>query len=379
MKSNKQNILILDGGHKKTLGILRMLGKQKKYQLDVAAYNKRAICFFSRYKGHKILLPDPRTRGEDFKVALLKILKIKRYLTVIPTDYHTFRLCAEISDEINHVSHIMVGTPDQLQTAGDKCQVAELAGSLGLPTPIFHTLTKEVAPLGLSEVCEYVLKSPEESSDQHLEYAGSAQNATLRIDDFFYKNPDRRLIAQQRIEGDGYGFFAIYDQGNCINHFVHHRVREYPPSGGYSVAAEGVRNEKIVAYGTKILDHLRWHGVAMVEFKHSETEDEYYILEVNPKFWGSIELALRSGVDFVQMWIDHAMNKPIDKVERYELMKFQWLINGELFHALERPMSVWHILGDLLYSKSDIWIADLLPNLYQLVNVPIHYYKKWFR
>jgi len=117
----------------------------------------------------------------------------------------------------------------------------------------------------------------------------------------------------------------------------------------------------------------------MVEFKHSEIEDEYYILEVNPKFWGSIELALRSGVDFVQMWIDHAMNKPIDKVERYELMKFQWLINGELFHALERPMSVWHILGDLLYSKSDIWIADLLPNLYQLVNVPIHYYKKWFR
>ena len=379
MKSQKQNILILDGGHKKTLGILRMLGKKRKYQIDVAAYNKRAICFFSRYKGHKIVLPDPRARGEDFKDALIKILKIKAYLAVIPTDYHTFRLCSEIKQEINTISYVMIGDPEQLAVAGDKYQVATIAEAIGIPTPKSTLLTKDSSldELDLGEEC--VLKSPEESSDQFLNYLRKSDDPAKIINQYFEEHPDRQMLAQEKIKGDGYGFFAIYDEGKCLNSFVHHRIREYPPSGGYSVAAEGVRNDRITEYGTKILDHLKWHGVAMVEFKHNMTDDDYYILEINPKFWGSIELAMRSGVDFVQMWIDHASEKPIERIERYDLIKFQWLINGELFHVLERPKNIGAILRDLLYSKTDLWISDLLPNLYQIANVPVHYFKKWFR
>ena len=36
----------------------------------------------------------------------------------------------------------------------------------------------------------------------------------------------------------------------------------------------------------------------MVEFKHQQSPDRLVLMEINPKFWGSVELALEAGVDF---------------------------------------------------------------------------------
>jgi len=47
-----------------------------------------------------------------------------------------------------------------------------------------------------------------------------------------------------------------------------------------------------------MLDALRWHGVAMVEFKRDEVTDRFWLLEINGRFWGSLPLALSAGIDF---------------------------------------------------------------------------------
>jgi predicted ATP-grasp superfamily ATP-dependent carboligase len=49
---------------------------------------------------------------------------------------------------------------------------------------------------------------------------------------------------------------------------MHRRVREWPPTGGASAAAESVPHAPALEHaGTRLLDALEWHGVAMVEFK----------------------------------------------------------------------------------------------------------------
>ena len=57
---------------------------------------------------------------------------------------------------------------------------------------------------------------------------------------------------------------------------MHRRIREYPSSGGPSTCAESYFDEKMLEYGKKILDHLKWDGVAMIEFKKDDSSGTYY-------------------------------------------------------------------------------------------------------
>ena len=82
------------------------------------------------------------------------------------------------------------------------------------------------------------------------------------------------VLLQERIQGPGEGFFALYAQGKPVAFFAHRRLREKPPSGGVSVLRESAEiAADTQAYGTALLGALQWHGVAMVEFKRCENSD----------------------------------------------------------------------------------------------------------
>jgi len=54
----------------------------------------------------------------------------------------------------------------------------------------------------------------------------------------------------------------------------------------------------MVESASRMLAALRWHGVAMAEFKWDEASGAFWLLEINGRFWGSLPLALAAGVDF---------------------------------------------------------------------------------
>ena len=51
---------------------------------------------------------------------------------------------------------------------------------------------------------------------------------------------------------------------------------------------------------------LNWKGIAMVEWKVDPRDGRPKLMEVNPRFWGSLELAVRSGVDFPVLYAQAA-------------------------------------------------------------------------
>jgi predicted ATP-grasp superfamily ATP-dependent carboligase len=106
-------------------------------------------------------------------------------------------------------------------------------------------------------------------------------------------------VVQEYIGGDGYGFFAIMGpNGEPVATFCHKRLREYPISGGPSTLCESFYDDELVELGTRLLKALDWRGVGMVEFKQNRDTGEYKLLEINPRFWGSLPLAIHCGVDF---------------------------------------------------------------------------------
>jgi len=61
---------------------------------------------------------------------------------------------------------------------------------------------------------------------------------------------------------------------------------------------QAVSNPILEEMAFSILDALRWHGLAMVEFKYDEKSKNGWFIEINPRMWGSISLAISSGVEF---------------------------------------------------------------------------------
>jgi predicted ATP-grasp superfamily ATP-dependent carboligase len=59
-----------------------------------------------------------------------------------------------------------------------------------------------------------------------------------------------------------------------------------------------------------LLGQFDWQGVAMVEFKVEANTGTPYLLEVNGRFWGSLQLAIDAGVDFPALLVDAATGKP---------------------------------------------------------------------
>ncbi len=94
--------------------------------------------------------------------------------------------------------------------------------------------------------------------------------------------------------------------------FTYRRLREYPIAGGPSTLRESIWNPALQERAEHLLASLGWIGVAMVEFKVDPRDGEPKLLEVNPRFWGSLHHAIVCGVDFPFLLYRLAMDGDVD-------------------------------------------------------------------
>jgi hypothetical protein len=108
-------------------------------------------------------------------------------------------------------------------------------------------------------------------------------------------------IVQQLVMGQGVGISLLMNNGKALSAICHKRIREYPQSGGPSACCESFYDEKLVRASEKLLASMHFNGFAMVEYKCSK--DENYLLEINPRIWGSFPLTEKSGATFADDYV----------------------------------------------------------------------------
>jgi len=107
-----------------------------------------------------------------------------------------------------------------------------------------------------------------------------------------------KLLVEGHVPGRGVGVFFLLWQSEIKAEFMHIRMHEVPHTGGVSSYRKSWHHERVRADALEKLRALDWQGVAMMEYRWDEARDEFYFMEMNGRFWGSLHLALRAGVDF---------------------------------------------------------------------------------
>ncbi len=142
------------------------------------------------------------------------------------------------------------------------------------------------------------------------------------------------IIVQEFIPGHGAGVFCLHDRDHAIAWFAHRRIREKPPSGGVSVLCESVAVDPVLKdYAERLLRAAEYRGVAMVEFRIG-TDGHPYLMEVNARFWGSLQLAIDCGVDFPWLYYQLLMDQSVAPLHEYDVgRRLRWWL-GDLDYVL---------------------------------------------
>jgi len=219
---------------------------------------------------------------------------------------------------------VVVPLPDYstLALANDKMRTTEAAIELGVPVPgiIRWSNTAELREKIKEAAGPVVIKLRRTSGAKGVFYADDAEQTVSTVNRLirqFNLRPDRYPVIQEKVNGEGWGVSCLYHQGMRVTSFTHRRLREKVISGGTSTLRESAHNETLEKYAYALLDGLCWHGLAMVEFKWDSQRNQGWLMEINPRLWGSIALAVACGIDFPAM-IYFAATRGAEKARRMD-------------------------------------------------------------
>ncbi|MDH4223605.1 MAG: ATP-grasp domain-containing protein, partial [candidate division Zixibacteria bacterium] len=296
------------------------------------------------------------------------------YDILLPVRSTVTPLVAENEEELSRYANFVITSKDSMEIANNKEKTFKFAEKIGIPIPkTFYPRSMDEVELAVKELSfPVVIKASHGAGSRGVFYVNTHETLFSFFNNYFSSSrtgETRTSMIQELIWGGGYGFFSIFNQGEPRAIFMHKRIREYPITGGPSTVAESYYNPRLKELGLKLLKELKWNGVAMVEFKKDVKDDEFKLMEINPKFWGSLNLAIASGVDFPYLFCLQAMKERYEPVFEYKKgVKFRWLFPGDFMNLLAHYGFSKDFYKDF-FDKNvcyDISASDIKPNILEL-------------
>ena len=333
-------VLVTDGHWRKTLALVRSLGR-KGIHVTVGERTFLNTSFFSKYCSRCIVYPSLRRSPDQFVDFMIKEIKKNQYECLYPMEEETLRLLAQHQSEISKYTYLLIPDAQKIEFVRDKGNLLRFAEAHGIPIPktLYDPPTPTLPPWGGGGGEGYVIKPRISSGSFGIAYVKKREDLIPLYQKVHVQYPFP-LIQEWIPDGGGtFGFSALLDHASHVKAaFVHKKLRMYPVQGGPSTLREGVEHPQIMELGLSLLRALKWVGVAMAEFKVDPRDGIPKLMEINPRFWGSLHLAIISGVDFPYLILKMARGEPFNPVLNYTLgRRCRWLLFGDILHFLDNP------------------------------------------
>jgi predicted ATP-grasp superfamily ATP-dependent carboligase len=333
-------VLVLDGMWNKSLAVVRSLGK-KGFNITAGERTRLATALFSRYCNKKFIYPSPVKNQEAFIDYLENELRRGNYNVVFPMELSTQLALVTNRERFARYCRIPFAKPEITNHIQDKAWLTKFATEKGyeVPKTFFVENLEQLNEIADEINCPALIKPRVSSGSRGIIYVKNSSeliHAYLKVHDV-YPLP---IIQEYIPDGEGtYGIGLLLNfESEARASFVYKRLRSYPISGGPSTLRESVKREDLQEIAGSLLKSLRWTGIAHMEFKIDPRDGKAKLLEVNPRFWGSLQLAIEAGVDFPYLLYRLAMEEDIHPVKDYRTgVKCRWLIPGDVLHFIKNP------------------------------------------
>lgn len=342
------NILITDGEQRSALAAARSLGRAG-HTVYVGAQQRSSLAGTSRYVRDVGVMPDPLRAPMEFVNEVVRRVAEWDVDLVLPVTEAALLAVLPERDRIR--AHLPFPSAEAFARLCDKEVVANEAGPLGIRVPqtIVLRQASDLPRVGDSAVRFPLVVKP------HRSVAGingtRARGAVFTVTDQAsldiaiagLQPAAFPVLLQQRVVGPGVGIFVLMHNGELVAAFAHRRIREKPPWGGVSVYRESIPlDRELLGRSVELLRSFGLEGAAMVEYKMDATTNIPYIMEINGRFWGSLQLAIDAGIDFPALLVERSLKaggdtKPADTYRLGVRSRWFWGDVDSLLLRLRSP------------------------------------------
>jgi predicted ATP-grasp superfamily ATP-dependent carboligase len=373
-------VLVLDAQYCHALAAVRSLGRSGAI-VTAASHKERAMGFASRYVATRLVCPSPVLERVSYTTWLLEMLRRGRYDATLCFEEATADILSEHRSAVQKLTGCPMPAREIFLAASRKDRIARLANQIGVPVPRTHELEQVADAEALAAQLEFpvIVKGVHSSGSQQVELVRDPARLVATVERLaaLRQNPAMPLpIVQEYIDGHGYGMTALVRRGQTVTVFMHRRLGEHDVSQGVGLAhgatgAQSVDEPELRAAGNAILEALCWDGIAMVEFKRRRSDGRFFLIELNPRFVGSLELAIAAGVDLPWLYAQMAARRPVVGPNRYRVgLRYRWLLSKNVAFVFENPLGfALGVLSVLLPgTRTDLSLRDPRPHWTQIRN-----------
>jgi predicted ATP-grasp superfamily ATP-dependent carboligase len=388
-------ILVLDGHSSAALAFTRSAGRAGHWIAVAANQGLFASAKLSRYCRLGLDYPSSTANSQAFVDSVADLARQHSIDLVIPITDWTLQPLSDHRDRLAGITRIALPPHRAVLAAGDKYQTAELARSQGINIPRTW-LVKCLGDLDAITDATFPLVVKDRFSVRWREgkaIMGSVAYAFSKDD--LRRSVEKRLrsagdvLVQEFVPGTGVGVSFFITPEEMFIPFQWERIREVDPRGSASSARKSITLDRhLLNLSYRLVHTMGFEGIAMVEYKRS-SNGETVLMEINGRPWGSIGLAIASGIDYPRYYIDWWLTRSLPpKTIAYETNVTCRRVVGELTHLMNvrngKPESwpteypnFWTTLAKIAVPwypgmhYDDLWISDPRPTLAQIQN--------WFR
>ncbi len=318
--------LVTDAHLRSVLAGIRGLGRSGHPVLAVGPH-RAAAGLWSRYtSGRAVTTADQRE-------AVAGLVARHGPVVVYPGSERT--LDALLAGPLPRQASLPYGEPGALAALRDKRSLGAVAAEVGLSSPgtLVEATAGELRRWSPPRPCVVKPARPNGALGS-ASVAASAQELHHLVG---HLPVDEPLLVQERARGPLTALALVLDRsGVVVARFQQITSRTWPTDAGVSTVAQSVELEpRLADPASRMLASVGYSGLAQLQFV--EGPDGPALIDVNPRFYGSLPLALACGVNLPGAWHASLTNGSAGAVGEYRLGVFYHWLEGELLAAREAP------------------------------------------
>jgi predicted ATP-grasp superfamily ATP-dependent carboligase len=325
--------LVTDVQNRGPLAGVRGLGRAGISVMAVGR-TSRSAGLWSRYATERAVTPWAGDDPDGFVRRVVELTAGASQTVIYPGDEESIDPLLEHAGALSPGVLLPYPEAHVVRLVRDKVGLPELVRGAGLNVPSTLVRTTAVELAGASVNAPYILK-PQRS--------GTALRSALLIHDTAHRDAvlsglpaDEPLFIQERASGHLMALTLVISRdGEVAARFQQRTERTWPVEAGMSALAVSVPpDEALVSRAAQALTSAGYWGLVNLQF--IATPAGPVLIDLNPRFYGSMPLALSCGVNVAALWHAVATGQSVPRPADYPVgVRFRWL-EGDLLAALRR-------------------------------------------
>ncbi|MBL4829979.1 MAG: ATP-grasp domain-containing protein [Aliivibrio sp.] len=360
-KAHSKRVLVLGEDARSFLTVIRSLA-ESGYEVHAVCYDQQSPAFKSRYLTSLHSYNYQAYSQQQWLDCVLALIERYRFHLVIPCDERAIYPLWSQRNRIANSTKLAISNSLSLDILFDKwktkqaaieCNVAVAKGS------IHDLLTVNYQKIANGFGEQFVIKPLQSFNEDSL---SSRQNVKIinseKEYDIFTKSLSKNnstFLIEEFFEGKGEGLSVFAVEGTIHAAFAHIRVAEPKQGGGSSYRKSIPLDPDLLIATEKLCQDTKLTGVAMFEYRRNEKSRRWILVEVNARFWGSLPLAVASGINFPKLYADYLCDGYLPKTP---LLSYD-----EDHYARQLLADLYRIKGDAEYDNEHYSTRTSLINL----------------